>query len=109
MYELQKASLLKRASAYLLDIILVAVLAVGFGYMFSSILGYDNYYSAWVKAQDDYQKNFEIVIDVAPDDFEALTAEQKAAYEKELGITLPDTKEEYEALLLTAITCEYLG
>lgn len=102
MYELQKASLLKRASAYLLDIILVAVLAVGFGYLFSSILGYDNYYSAWVEAQDDYQKNFEIVIDVTPDDFEALTEEQKSAYEQELGITLPDTKEEYEARYLAA-------
>ena len=102
MYELQKASLLKRASAYLLDIILVAVLAVGFGYLFSSILGYDNYYSAWVEAQDDYQKNFEIVIDVAPEDFEALTEEQKSAYENELGITLPDTKEEYEARYIAA-------
>ena len=102
MYELQKASLLKRASAYLLDIILVAVLAVGFGYLFSSILGYDTYYSAWLKAQDDYQTNFGIVIDITPDDFEALTAEQKAAYEKELGITLPDTKEEYEKRYIDA-------
>ena len=102
MYELQKASLLKRASAYLLDIILVAVLAVGFGFLLSSILGYDGYYSEWMQAQERYQTTFEIVIDVAPEDFEALTEEQKSAYENELGITLPDTKEEYEARYIAA-------
>ena len=102
MYELQKASLLKRASAYLLDIILVAVLAVGFGWIFSSILNYDDYYAQYTAMQNEYQKNFGIVVTVTPDDFEALTAEQKSAYEKDLDITLPDTREEYEARYIAA-------
>ena len=74
MYELQKASLLKRASAYLLDIILVAVLSVGFGLLISTIVGYDDYHEEWMTAQDEYQKNYGIVIEVSPDNFEALTA-----------------------------------
>lgn len=102
MYELQKASLLKRASAYLLDIILVAVLAVGFGWIFSSILGYDSYHEEWMAAQDEYERNFGIIIEVAPEDFDALTNEKKSEYENALGITLPATKEEYEARYIAA-------
>lgn len=43
MFDIQRASLLKRASAYLLDIILIAVLVTGFAWIFNMIFGYDNH------------------------------------------------------------------
>lgn len=42
IYDLQKASILKRASAFLLDIILLAVLAAGFMFAAAEITGYDD-------------------------------------------------------------------
>ena len=102
MYELQKASLLKRASAYLLDIILVAILAVGFGWIFSIISGYDGYVEKYTAMKVDYEKTYGIVSEVTPDSFETLTDEKKSEYENALGITLPATKEEYEARYIAA-------
>ena len=46
IYDLQKASLLKRASAILLDFILLVVLATGVGMVVSAITGFDTYNDA---------------------------------------------------------------
>lgn len=43
VYDLQKASLMKRFSAFLLDLILFIILATGFMWLISSITGYDDY------------------------------------------------------------------
>lgn len=45
-YDLQKASLLKRAAALLLDLILIVVLATGIGMVLSAVLDYDSYNEA---------------------------------------------------------------
>lgn len=50
IYDVQKANVLKRASAFLLDIILIAVLAVGFMALLSVICDYDGHYSAYKSA-----------------------------------------------------------
>ena len=42
MYDIQKASILKRVSAWILDVILLAVLTVGCAWVFSDIVGYDD-------------------------------------------------------------------
>ena len=49
--DLQKASLLKRASAFLLDIILLIVLATGVGLLVSVITGFDGYNQALTECQ----------------------------------------------------------
>ena len=41
IYDLQKASIFKRISAFLLDIILIFILATGFAFAISAIVGYD--------------------------------------------------------------------
>lgn len=43
MYDIQKASLLKRFSAFLLDFILMTIAVTGLALLFSTIFGYDNY------------------------------------------------------------------
>lgn len=44
--DLQKASIWKRISAWILDALLVMALAVGFGMLISALLGYDGTYAA---------------------------------------------------------------
>lgn len=43
IYDLQKASMWKRASAFLLDAILLIVLATGFFFLISAVTGYDHH------------------------------------------------------------------
>ena len=61
MFELRKIGIVKRASAWLLDAILLAVLATGFMYIISLIAGFDHqqdllssYYNAWDGYREQY-------------------------------------------------------
>lgn len=80
IYDVQKASVLKRASGFLLDIILIAVLAVGFMALLSLICDYDGHYNSY-KTEIESAQN---------------TVIEK--YKNEHGINLGITKEEYEQL-----------
>ena len=130
MYDLQKASFWKRISAYILDFILIVILAVGVGFLLSSVFKYDSYvaksndfmlkyaqenslaYSlaevddlgnAKTVSLDDYYAMSEkdrvkvTVTIVDPTAFEALTEADISSYEKQLGIDLHISKEDYQA------------
>ena len=43
MLDLQKASMLKRISAFILDVILLAVAITGFAFFLSAVTGFDSY------------------------------------------------------------------
>ena len=43
MHDLQKASLMKRISAFLIDLILIMILITGFAWVLSWATGYDQY------------------------------------------------------------------
>lgn len=76
--DLQKASLLKRASAFLLDIILLIVLATGVGLLVSVITGFDGYNQALTECQTQYEKQYGVSFELSQSEFAALTeAEQK--------------------------------
>ena len=78
IYDIQKASLLKRASAFLLDIILLVVLACGFGVTVSNITNFDSHF----KTLDDIRVRYETEYGVSFDDMSGeLTEEEKAVYD----------------------------
>ena len=53
--DLQKANMWKRISAYLFDMILLGIAAVGFTFLLSSILGYDSYTERLDAAYEKYE------------------------------------------------------
>lgn len=77
IYDLQKASILKRASAWLLDLILLAVLACGIGLVLSSALQFDHYSNALAACYEKYEKEYNIDFD----DYTDLTEEEQARYD----------------------------
>ncbi len=83
IYDLQKGSLLKRASAFLLDAILLAILAVGFALFLSSIFGYNKYNNIYSDGLDRYAKQYNVDFEsiVSQADYDALSEEQRANYE----------------------------
>ncbi len=81
IFDLQKASFLKRISAWLLDVILLMVLVVGFGFLISSVTGYDNYNNRLESIMNDYADQYGISNDISFEEFEKLTPEEKQQYE----------------------------
>ncbi len=77
MYDLQKASLLKRASAWLLDIILLVVLATGVGMVLSAVLQYDSH----IQILEDCYAKYEQEFDIDFDEYSDLTEEEMDRYE----------------------------
>jgi uncharacterized RDD family membrane protein YckC len=77
IFDLQKAPILKRASAWLLDFILLCILITGFAFALSAITGYDNYATALADAQRDYEQQYGVSFDIAQADFNALSQEEQ--------------------------------
>lgn len=77
IYDLQKASVLKRASAWLLDAILLLVLACGFGMVLSSVLNFDHYTDTLNACYEKYEKEYDIDFE----DYSNLTEEEQARYD----------------------------
>ena len=67
IYDLQKASMLKRISAWLLDIILLAIVAAGFALLFSEFLGFDGYNETLNNAYAKYEQQYGIQFDISHD------------------------------------------
>lgn len=79
--DLQKASLLKRFSAYILDLILLCVAAVGFGCLLSALVGYDGYSAALEESYAKYESSYGIVFEMTHEDYKAMSEAELAAYE----------------------------
>ncbi len=77
IYDIQKASLLKRASAFLLDAILLVVLATGIGLVLSGLLNFDSYNQAMTDCQNRYESQFGVDFDISQEEFAAMTQEQQ--------------------------------
>lgn len=89
IYDLQKASILKRISAFLLDFILICIVAVGAAALFSLVLNFDEAYQGYydryeiVFSQVDADIRQELGIDFTwTEGLDKLTAEQKVKYDQ---------------------------
>ena len=72
VFSLQKATIWKRTAAWLLDAILVCVLATGFAFLLSLALGYDNYNNALSDGYARYEAQYGVSFDISYEDLEAL-------------------------------------
>ena len=88
IYDRQKASVLKRAAAWLLDIILLVVLTCGIGMILSAVLNYDQHSQALEACYERYEKEFGIDFDVYAD----LTEEEQARFEAANAALQKDTQ-----------------
>lgn len=102
--DLQKASMMKRVSAWLLDAILLCVLAVGCVWAISGMIGYtaqsDKLESFYTQYETTYQVNFDYIIsgydaltDAEKAAYDAMTEEEKAAFHEEYTQACQDAYE----------------
>ena len=96
--ELQKANLWKRIAAWMLDAILVATLAVGVAALLSSVLNYDSYSQKHQDNLDYYAQVHGIDRNLSQEAFDAMTEEEKAAYNKSSQAANRDLCADYAAM-----------
>ena len=80
IYDLQKASVLKRISAWLLDAILLVILAVGVASGVSATVDYDGHMDKFESYIVHYEQTYNIDPDMTEEKFNAMTKEEQEAY-----------------------------
>lgn len=80
-FDIQRADFWKRASALLLDIILLATFAVGIAWAMSAILGYDDNFVAIQEAKEKYCAQYGVDFDnITQEQLDVMSAEEKQKY-----------------------------
>lgn len=85
IYDLQKASILKRISAWLLDFILICILATGFGALLSVIVKFNADYSQIRTYEQRYEELGIESIAISQEQADSLTGEAKEYYNATTG------------------------
>ena len=98
IYDLQKGNIWKRISAFLLDIILLSILAVGAAFLISVITGYDKKTAAFNEIRDGIAEKHGI--NVTEEEYNAYTDEQKADYNARIAEADEEINSNKEAMRL---------
>lgn len=102
--ELQKANMWKRISAYLLDVILLSMLAVGLIFLLSLLLGYDAQMTKLEAVYDRYEREYGMFFDLTVEEYEALDESERANYDAALTAFSADGEAEYLYSMLINLT-----
>jgi uncharacterized RDD family membrane protein YckC len=88
IYDIQKANIWKRASAYLFDTIILAIIVIAFSFALSFITGYDSYNTALSEYQKSYEEKYNVSFSLSLEEFEAL-GENELAVLNEANAAFP--------------------
>lgn len=80
-FDFQKASMLKRISARILDLILVTILATGFGFLVSAVSGYDNDYNRLDEYYQYYEREYSFNMEMTEEEYNQMSEEDIARVE----------------------------
>lgn len=90
VYDLQKAGMWKRIAAWMLDSILVVVLATGVACLLSFLLGYDGYTQQVEDAYASYGAEYGIHFEITQEEYEAMTVEERQSYDAAYDALISD-------------------
>jgi uncharacterized RDD family membrane protein YckC len=79
IYDLQRASMWKRISAFLFDAIMLGIVVVLIGWLGATALNYDSYNNTWYERYTSYAAEYGVDLDMPLEAYETLTPEQTAA------------------------------
>lgn len=96
MIDLQKASLTKRFSAYLLDFICVCILATMFAWLFSLAVDFNGWYEKYVDTQARYEEKYGINT-LTSEEYAALSDAEKKAYDEKNQLAMVEAEKALQA------------
>ncbi len=98
IYDLQKASLGKRLSAFLFDLVLFVILVTGAAFGLTALLGYDSQVTAYGKTLSAFEEQYTEPLN--KEQFDALTEEEQGAYETMVNELNAITSQVFNSTLL---------
>lgn len=102
--DLQKANMGKRISAWLFDGILLAVLAVCFALVLSSLLGYDSYSARLDEIYTKYETENNITFNLTQEEYNALTNAERIRYDAAAQALSTDQEAVYNLNMVIQLT-----
>ncbi|MCQ2771190.1 MAG: RDD family protein [Clostridia bacterium] len=111
IYDIQKASIFKRVSALLLDLIVLAVLSTGFAYLSSFVLNVSSHQDKLQSYYDYYVENYDVNFGLTEADFEKMSEEELNHYKEVEKIIQQDTafNDEKNTVVLLTLLTTFLG
>lgn len=104
MFDLQKASMWKRVSAFLFDSILLGIVVVGIAFVLSSILKYDSYNTALNNAYASYEAEYGIVFDITEEQYNTMSEEDLNKYNEAYAALIADEEAMYAYNMVVNLT-----
>ena len=95
IFDLQKASMWKRVSAALLDVIVLVIAVVGLAFLFSTLFNYDSYNDALNQAYATYEQEYGVVFELSMEEFEQMSPEEMQKYETAYRALVADSDAMY--------------
>lgn len=103
-FDLQKASIWKRASAAIFDSILLGILAVGVAWLLSLVLNYDGYNDTLLQAYDHYESQYGIVFEITEEEYNAMAPDELARYDEAYAALIADNEAMYAYNMVMNLT-----
>lgn len=96
-YDIQRADIWKRASAFLLDFILAVIAAVGFIFLFSLVTGINKHYESYEAVMDRYEAEWGVDFDEISGtaEYEALPEAERAKIDEAFAAFAKDEEANY--------------
>ena len=79
--DIQRASMLKRISAYIFDSILLITVAIGIAFLLSVVLKYDETTTERERLRNDYEVKYGVTFDIEREDYDKLSDTEKQLYD----------------------------
>ena len=104
VHDLQKASMLKRISAYIFDTILLGIVAIGLAFLLSVLLGYDSYTQKLDACYSKYESEYGVNFDITAEEYNALSQDEVAKYEEASKALSGDSEANYVYSMIFNLT-----
>ncbi len=102
--DIQKASMLKRISAFMFDAIILSVFAVAFGFLLSAVLGYDKHSEALNSAYEKYETEYGIEFEITQEEYAQMTEAELANYNAAYDALITDESAMYAYNMVINLT-----
>jgi len=104
IFDLQKASMWKRISAFLFDFILLVIAVAGAAFLLSAILGYDKHNTALNDAYAKYEAEYGVVFDISQEEFMQKSEAQQQAWNNAYQALVKDKEAMYSYNMVINLT-----
>ena len=80
-FDIQKAGIYKRISAFLFDIIMLGIVAVGVGFLLSYLLRYDSHLNEMNEIRSSYEQEYDISFETTYEEYVAMSENEKKKFD----------------------------